>query len=351
MGKRNRFSSLLTLGSAGIAGYLLLKSATKSHPDFDFQEKVVLITGGSRGLGLVLARKLAVQGAKLALLARSKEELDRAGEELRAYDSDVQLIPCDVRDQNQVEQAVAAVFGRYGRLDVLINNAGVIQVGPLDHMSLDDFREAMDVHFWGPLYTIQSALPVFKKQGGGRIANITSIGGKVAVPHLAPYTASKFALVGLSDALRAELDKNNIQVTTVIPGLMRTGSHVNANFKGRHTLEYAWFSISNALPLASVSVEQAADQILEAIRNGDPTLVISSQARLLILGNETLPDLTAQVMKLVNRLLPGKAGGHGNRALKGWQSRSSLSPSALTQLSDKEVMENNEHTSHEVESI
>jgi short-subunit dehydrogenase len=104
----------------------------------------------------------------------------------------------------------------------------------------------MAIHFWAPFYAMQAVLPQMRERGAGRIVNISSIGGKVAVPHLAPYCASKFALVGLSKAMRIELAKDNIFVTTVCPGLMRTGSHVNAVFKGQNEKEFAWFSIGNA---------------------------------------------------------------------------------------------------------
>src|SRR5204862_4688180 len=134
---------------------------------------------------------------------------------------------------------------------VLINNAGVITVGPFEDFSKADFDEAMAIHFWAALYTLKAALPHMRKAGGGRVVNISSIGGKVGVPHLAAYCASKFALTGFSQSIRAELAKDNIRVTTVAPGLMRTGSHVNAKFKGNHAAEFAWFSVSSGTPLIS----------------------------------------------------------------------------------------------------
>ncbi|RPI23898.1 MAG: SDR family NAD(P)-dependent oxidoreductase, partial [Chloroflexota bacterium] len=186
------------------------------------------------------------------------------------------------------------------------------------------------------------AIERMRRQGGGRIVNITSIGGRVAVPHLAPYTASKFAMVGLSNALRAELARDGIQVTTVIPGLMRTGSYVNALFKGQHEKEYTWFSVFDASPVASTSAESAARQIVEATRQGRPQITITPQARLLVLFNSIFPNLTAGMMKLMNRLLPGPAGESGDRIKLGWESESSLSPSPLTALGDRATARNNE---------
>ena len=150
-----------------------------------------------------------------------------------------------------MEQTVEEILKLRGRIDVLVNNAGIIQVAPFENLNMQDFSSSMDVHAWGPLYMVQAVTPHMKRQGEGRIVNISSIGGLVAVPHLLAYTMGKFALTGLSDGLRAELAKDGIRVTTVAPGLMRTGSHVNAFFKGQHRKEFAWFSISGTNPLLS----------------------------------------------------------------------------------------------------
>src|SRR4030095_2325861 len=148
--------------------------------------------------------------------------------------------------------------------------------------------------------------------GVGRILNIASIGGKVAVPHLAPYCASKFALVGLSDSVRAELDQYGIRVTTVCPGLMRTGSPMNAEVKGNHAAEYAWFAISDATPGLSTSAERAAHQIIEARRFGDPARRITLPALVARVLNNALPAAIARAMVLVNRFLPAPAGAEGD---------------------------------------
>ena len=188
---------------------------------------------------------------------------------------------------------------------------------------------------------MQAVLPEMKKRGEGRIVNVSSIGGKIAVPHLAPYCASKFALVGLSGAMRLELAKDNIYITTVCPGLMRTGSHVNAVFKGQNEKEFAWFSIGNALPVSSVSAESAAEQIVQATRRGDAELIISVQAKLAVKANALLPELTADISEMVNSILPS-AGGIGQEHALGKDSRSFVSPSFLTALADKESYQNNE---------
>lgn len=323
----------------GVLTALAVRGKAKRH--IDFKDKVILITGGSRGLGLVLAREFAFEGAKIAICARNGEELLDAKHELENYGAEVFDAICDLRDQSQVNQFVEDVCMRFGRIDVLVNDAGVIQVGPLEVQTQSDFEEAMAIHFWAPFYTMTAVVPVMKRQGSGRIVNISSIGGKIAVPHLAPYCASKFALVGLSKAMRVELSKDNIFVTTVCPGLMRTGSHVNALFKGQNEKEFAWFSIGNALPFSSVSAENAALQIINAARNGDAELIISIPAKIAAKMNELLPELTADITALINQILPSP-GGIGTNLARGKDSESWISPSVLTTLSDKQINKNNE---------
>src|SRR6185437_486047 len=174
----------------------------------------------------------------VVLLARDLGELDRARHDIEARGGWVLTLRCDIRRRGDVRAAMDRIVDQCRAIDVLVNNAGVIQVGPLEHMSEEDFENASATHFRGPLNLILEVVPIMRHRSFGRIVNIASIGGRVAVPHLAPYCASKFALVGLSDAIRAELDEYGIRVTTVSPGLMRTGSPGHALFKGQHDAEY-----------------------------------------------------------------------------------------------------------------
>src|SRR3954470_324634 len=235
---------------------------------FKLDDKVFLITGGSRGLGLVIAREVCRLGGKGVLLARNMEELGRAEDDLKARGGEVLAIACDLQDHAHIKAAVRRTHERFGRIDVLINNAGIIQVGPLDHMQRSDFEQSIGLYFWAPYELTMQVVPHMRRQGEGRIVNISSIGGKVAVPHLSPYCAGKFALTGFSDAVRAELAKDNIRVTTVAPGLMRTGSHVNAQFKGDHDTEFAWSAAASVMPLIWMGADRAARKILAACRRG-----------------------------------------------------------------------------------
>jgi len=327
--------------TAVAGGALLLKSAIDYLREYDLRDKTVLITGGSRGLGLVMAREFARHGARLALCARDEEELERARLDLEQFGVEVMVVRCDVRNRQEVNEMVAAVNARFGNVDVLVNNAGVIQVGPLEVMTEEDFEQAMQAHFWAPLNTIMAVLPSMRQRKAGRIVNITSIGGKVAVPHLVPYSASKFALVGLSKGLRAELMKDGISVTTVCPGLMRTGSPRNAEFKGQHRFEYAWFSISDALPLLTVSAENAARQVVRACKRGQAELVISIPAKIAVLFESLFPEAMYQILGVVNQLLPAP-GGIGTQTAKGNESTSTWSPSWLTTLNEEAALRNNE---------
>lgn len=328
------------LGSTVIAavGVVLAR-----RTNYSFAGKVCLITGGSRGLGLVLARQLCAQGGRVALLARDRAELNRAREELASTGGDVFTVSCDLQDLAQIEAAIRNVVGHFGRLDVLINNAGIIEVGPLAHMQQRDFERAMNLHFWAPYHVIMTSLPHLRRAGEARIVNIASIGGRLAVPHLAPYCASKFALVGLSDSLRAELTRDNILVTTVLPGTMRTGSHVNAQFKGDHTAEYAWFSAAASLPVIAMKAERAAAKILGAGRRGQPSLMIPLLTRAAVIGDALFPNVTGHAMRLVNRLLPEPTDSSGDELRSGWDSRDdSRPPHWITALGDNATAQNNE---------
>jgi len=339
----NRTQQTALAAGALTVGAALLTRALRAARTIDFKDKSVLITGGSRGLGLLVARELAAEGARITLAARDQAELDRARDDLSARGVAVQTITCDIAVRDDASHLVDDVVNRTGRIDVLINNAGIIQVGPLEHMTPGDFEEAMGVHFWGPLHTTLAAVPVMRQQGGGRIVNVSSIGGKIGVPHLAPYCASKFALTGLSDAVRGELAKDKIYVTTVIPGLMRTGSPFNAWFKGRHRDEFTWFAISDSLPVASIDGRRAALQLIDACRHGDAELVISWPAKLGVIANALMPEVVATVMSLANEMiLPGPSPDAGQTRHSGWQSLSNWAPSKLTTLSERAAARNNE---------
>lgn len=327
------------VGGLFVAG--VMTAAARMRRQYSFKDKVVLISGGSRGLGLLMARRLAKEGAKLFLIARDRSELEKAQRELEKAGYTVAIRVCDVTSQSDVDDTAAFALEHFGAVDVLINNAGVIQVGPMDSMTTRDYEDALKTHFWGPLYMTMALSPGMRERKSGRIVNISSIGGKVAVPHLLPYAVSKFALLGYSEGLRMELIRDKVYVTSVCPGLMRTGSHINAQFKGQNEKEFAWFSIGDSIPFLSVDGDSAAKQILEACRRGDPELIITLPAQILSKLNGIFPGAITDIMGQVSKALPAY-GGIGQEQVSGRESASTLSPSILTTLSDAACRQNNE---------
>ena len=270
--------------------------------------QVVLITGGSRGLGLGLAERYGRAGAKLVLAARDHDELTTARQTLlnrgavRSPD-DVLLIPVDLTDPAQAASLIEHAINHFGRIDVLINNAGIIEVGPFENQPLEAFHRAMATNFFAAVHTAQSALPHMLSRRSGSIVNIASIGGKFAMPHLLPYVSSKFALVGFSQGLHAELRHKGIRVTTVCPGLMRTGGEVNAHYTGQLKKEERWFTLAARTPVIAASVQHAADKIFQAASAGRAEITITPQAWLAARVAGVAPETTQFLASLANQFL------------------------------------------------
>ncbi len=304
MTKNTRNALLL---GAGLA--LAARALTQKMWEADLRGQSVLITGGSRGLGLALAREFARHGCRLALCARDADELARAKADLEGQGAEVYTVVCDVSDAAQVERLIAEVTAHYGQIDILVANAGIIEVGPVQNMTRQDFEDALAIDFWGVLHPILSLLPQMQARRAGRIVTIASIGGKVAFPHLLPYAVAKFAATGLSEGLRAELGRDGITVTTIIPGLLRTGSYFHASFKGGQPKEFAWFGLGDSLPGGSISAERAAREIVTATRRGEAERILSLPANLLSLAHGILPGPTTDLLALINRfVLPPPSG-------------------------------------------
>ncbi|CAN5328592.1 SDR family oxidoreductase [soil metagenome] len=324
-----------------IGGYLISKSIRRARRTLTLNNKVVLITGGSRGLGIVLARKIAKEGGKVVICGRSDESLDEASRDLEKITSKYLALQCDITDKHQIKQLIQRINSEIGTVDVLINNAGIIQVAPMDLMDDEDYKSAMNVHTWGALNLINEVLPEMKRKKAGRIVNIISIGGIISYPHLLPYNVSKHALSGLSKGVAAEVNSRNIRVTSVYPGLMRTGSPRNVEVKGKYEKEYAWFKIADSLPGLSMNTEKAATRIIEAMKRGDYTLVLSFPAKIIAFLQALVPDLTISLFKLDNYFLPSKPRiVDSGISRKGYESESDLSRNILTKKTDKAAVEN-----------
>jgi short-subunit dehydrogenase len=265
------------------------------------------VNGASRGLGLLIARELAREGCAVAITARDANELQIARRALERITPNVVAETCDVSSRDQVERTAAILHDRLDGVDILVNCASIIQVGPLKSMTAEDFDRAMGVNFFGYLNPTLALLPRMRERRAGTIVNICSIGGVIAVPHLLPYTCSKFAVAGLTRGLQAELSNNGVNVIEIVPGLMRTGSPLKAEFKGDASSEWSWFSLSDSLPLLSLDAERAARRIVSAIKWGESRVTLGLPAKIAEAAHRLSPGLVRQALKLANRMLPKTA--------------------------------------------
>ena len=280
----------------------------RRRPTYSFRGRTVLISGGARGLGLALARRLADEGAHLVIFSRSAAELDRVRRELEPRAASVTTEVCDIRDPDAAVLVVDRAVRATGRIDVLVNNAGTIQMGPFEHATDKDFEDSLLTYFWGPLHLVRACLPHLRRRHDGRIVNVSSIGGRIAVPHLLPYSVGKFALSALSDGIQAELAADGVLVTTVSPGLMRTGSHRNVLVRGRQKQEALWFGLSGSSRLTSMNADRAARLIIEACRAGRARITPGWQARTAQIVNVLAPEVAAAVAAAATAwLLPAPA--------------------------------------------
>jgi NAD(P)-dependent dehydrogenase (short-subunit alcohol dehydrogenase family) len=313
----------LVAAGAGLAA----RELVRRRAGYDLHGKVALVTGGSRGLGFALAGALIDEGARVVICGRDPERLEQA-RALLAARGDVRAIRCDVSNRSEVEAMIASV----GRVDVLVNNAGVIAVGPIETSRVEDFEEMHAIMFWGVVYPTLAVLPQMTERGEGRIVNVTSIGGKISVPFLLSYNAAKFAAVGFSEGLRTELAGKGVSVTTVVPGLMRTGSYVAALFKGQRRTLYSLFTPISATPLSTISGRRAARKIVAAMKRGDPELIMTAHANLAARVNGVAPATTQRVLGLVARTLPK---GGGVEPVPGWAIDPQVDGSPLLALGRK----------------
>ncbi len=279
----------------GIAAYI-----TRQTPTPDIQGKVVIITGGSRGLGLALAEEFARQGARLALCARDSRRLEAARERIESLGAEVLVIPCDVTDQAQVQMLVDSALDRYGVVDILVNAASALRVGPVLTQDLQDFADVMDATFWGMAYATLAVLPHMLERQSGQIVNVASIAGAVSMPHLAAFDSAQSAAIGFARSLRAELAGTGIAVTTVLSGFLRESAQGTALIEDSRRSE-TWTGQIAASPLATLGTAQAARAIVTATRQGKAEVLIPSTLKALTVCYDLFPGPT---LALLNRIGP-----------------------------------------------
>ncbi|HVJ18344.1 MAG TPA: SDR family oxidoreductase [Polyangiaceae bacterium] len=266
--------------------------------------RVAVVCGGSRGLGRALARELLRQGASVAICGRDARSLEGTRAWLERSGGRVFAEVCDLRSELQTLEFFRDVERELGPADIVIANAASILVAPIETLSPADFDVAMREIFATATHAALTALPGMQRRGSGTIAFITSIGGKVGVPHLAPYSAAKFAAVGFAEALRAEVAKDGVRILSVFPGLMRTGSHTHAVFRGHPEHELGWFGAAAIAPLFSISAERAARRVVRALIDGDRRVTLTPAAALATALHDFMPGVWSTMAAIAGRLLP-----------------------------------------------
>jgi NAD(P)-dependent dehydrogenase (short-subunit alcohol dehydrogenase family) len=261
--------------------YSVIKPAKGSS--VSLANKVVLVTGASSGIGAAIARIFAQQGARVALSARSADKLNTLAASLGP---NTFAIPADMTDPAQVRRMVEATVERFGRLDILINNAGVGMYAPIASMQPEQFEQLVSTNWLGPVRAIQAAVPHMRKQGGGQIINISSVAGKVAIPWMGAYCSTKFALNALSDSLRLELARDSIRVISICPGRIATPFGANAfRHKGYRSL-----------PPSGTSPERVAKAVLRASLGQKREIVVPASNWLFVWFHSLFPRLTDAMM-------------------------------------------------------
>jgi short-subunit dehydrogenase len=298
--KKKTLSTGLALAAAGLYYSSLLKEK-------NFHGQSVLITGGSRGLGLSLAWNFLDRGAQsVTLLARDRAELNRAhGILLQSFPlANIFVQVCDVTEPKELSAAFDYAEASMGMIDILVNNAGAMLVAPFTSTNKEDYEALMKIHLYAVVHATQLVLPHFERKGSGQILNICSMGGKVAVPHMLAYDASKFALAGFSQGVSAELAPYNIRVTTAFPLPMRTGSPIQAVFKGDHEKEFKWFETIDNLPLLSIGADEAAKKILDGLSDGKTEVLLAPVAKVRNIFAAIFPETFNRFMAFVAGRLP-----------------------------------------------
>jgi len=248
-----------------------------------FEKKVAIVTGASLGIGRATALALAEQRARVALASRNSEALSALAEELKRRGREILVIPTDVTQREEVEALVRAVVAQWGRVDILISNAGEYIRAPITDLDPATIQRSLDVNFFGGVYCVKAVLPHMLKQKSGHIVFVTSMDGKIGLPPDAPYVSAKFALTGFCEVLRQEVRDQGISVTNVLPGRVDTPMIEN--------LRFSWIS-------PKLAPESVAKAILMGIRKRTPIVILPPGAKLLYYINVFAPALSDRLARL-----------------------------------------------------
>ena len=245
----------------------------------NFENKVIVITGASSGIGEAAAEKFAKKGANLVLVARRKEKLEQVEKKLSKYSIKTMIQVCDVSDKEQVKQMSKKVIETFSKIDILVNNAGFVIYGKVKELSIEDIESQMKTNYFGTIYCTKSFLPYLLKQNSGHIVNVASVGGSFGVPGIASYCATKFAMLGFSEGLHHELHGTNVGITVVSPIMVRTDLFDHPSFK----------NFTKHATGVSLSPETVANTIIKAANSSRLEIVVPSVVRIGIWFKQTFP--------------------------------------------------------------
>jgi NAD(P)-dependent dehydrogenase (short-subunit alcohol dehydrogenase family) len=296
-------TGLIALGVAGLS----LAVATRRPRSLDLRGRVAVVTGGGRGLGLAITRELLRCGCRVAICGRDGEIIRRSVEELERQGFEIIGKACDASDPEQVKAFVDVVINNYGAVDILVNNAGQCFVGPAAELAPVDMQSALRNIFWVQYHPTMALLPHMRNRGFGRIVNVTSLAGKLPIPHQSAYTAAKYAATGWSQTLSIELASEGIEVSTITPPPLRNGAPLHVNFNGDREAEFQWFTHVLTSPMTASTAQRTARVVASALRRGDRERAVSAMSWLSARAFGVAPNLLSHWLGWVNRKLPPSA--------------------------------------------
>lgn len=301
-----RISGMMRLMGLLTAGLTLALVVKRRMRRIELEGKVVIVTGGGRGLGYAIAQQFAARGCRLAICGRDAATIAAAVRMLRGQGAEIIGSSCDVSDAQAVQTFVRRVVDHYGTVDVLVNNAGQCFVGAATQHQANDFADALQNIFWTQYHPTMAVLPHMREQRSGRIANVTSIGGKVPIPHQSAYSVAKYAATGWSETITTEFTNDGIRVSTITPPPIKNGAALYVHFLGRLEDEFKWFTKTLTSPLTSITADRTARVVMDAVRYGDPERAVSPFSWLAIRAHGLLPNLTLPLLAMGERLLMPK---------------------------------------------
>ncbi len=262
----------------------------------DFKNKVVLITGASSGIGRESATAFAKLGADIILVSRTKEKLEHVADELKKFNVTTLVCQCDVSKKDQVKEMSRIVLEKFNSVDILVNNAGFAIYGSVSDLSIDDIESQMETNYFGMVYCTKYFLPSMLDKKSGHIVNVASVAASFGLPGIAPYCASKFAMLGFSEGLKHELKNSGVGITVVSPIMVRT------NF-----FEHPSFEKMPKFSPTSLSSKTVARAILRAANSQRLEIIVPSLVRGAVWMKNTFPYFINPILGMAFKKQPGSA--------------------------------------------